>query len=80
MFCFFSQFYYEENSNNGVSLQQNEPFSSPKTIEKTHKDIENENAELENIPRNTPFLHHDTPQPPKENLECSIEQVNLLFG
>ena len=53
-----------ENSNNGISLPQNEPFSSPQTIEKVNKDIENENIELENIQKNTPLLHHhDTPQP-----------------
>ena len=37
-----------KNSNSGISLQQNVP-SSPQTIEKTRKDIENKNIELENI-------------------------------
>ena len=43
-----------ENSNNGISLQQNLPFSSPQTIEQARKDIEKENIELENIRKNTP--------------------------
>ena len=52
-----------ENSNNGISLQQNVP-SSPQTIEKTRKDFENENIELENIQISTVLSnHHDTPQP-----------------
>ena len=38
-----------EKSSNGISLQQNEPYFSPQTIEKVNKDIENENIELENI-------------------------------
>ena len=51
-----------ENSNSGISMQQNVP-SSPQTIEKARKDIENENIELENIQINTPLLnYHDTPQ------------------
>ena len=34
------------------------------TIEKLHKDFENENIELVNIQKNTPLLHHhDAPQP-----------------
>ena len=52
-----------ENSNNGISLQQNVP-SSPQTIEKTRKDFENENIKLENIQISTVLSnHHDTPQP-----------------
>ena len=53
-----------ENSNNGMSMQQNVPFSSPQTIEKARKDIEKENIELEDIQKNTPLLNrYDTPQP-----------------
>ena len=53
-----------ENSNNGISMQQIVPFSSPQTIEKTRKDIEKENIELEDIQKNTPLLNrYDTPQP-----------------
>ena len=53
-----------ENSNNGISMQQNVPFSSPQTIEKASKNIEKENIELEDIQKNTPLLnHYDTPQP-----------------
>ena len=44
-----------ENSNNGMSLQQNLPFSPPQTIEKARKDIENEKIELENIQKTTPL-------------------------
>ena len=67
-----------DNSNKEISLQENKLFSSPNAIEKVHKDIENnKNIEVDNIPRNTPFLHHhDTPQAPKENLEYSFEQVD----
>ena len=55
-----------ENSNNGISLQQNVPFSSPQTIQKARKDIENENIELENIQKNTTLLnHHGTCKPRK---------------
>ena len=64
-----------ENSNNWISLQQNVP-SSPQTIEKAHKNIENENIELENIEINTPLLnHHDTPQP--RNHQRKIENAHL---
>ena len=45
-----------ETSNNGISLQQNEPFSSPQTIENVNRDIENENIELKNIQKKTPLL------------------------
>ena len=44
-----------ENSNNGMSLQQNLPFSLLQTIEKARKDIENEKIELENILKTTPL-------------------------
>ena len=44
-----------ENSNNGMSLQQNLPFSLLQTIEKARKDIENEKIELENIQKTTPL-------------------------
>ena len=30
-----------DNSNNGILVQQNKPFSSPQAIEKVRKDIEN---------------------------------------
>ena len=53
-----------ENSNNGTSMQQTVPFSSLQTIEKTRKDIEKENIELEDIQKNTSLLNrYDTPQP-----------------
>ena len=39
-------------------MQQIVPFSSPQTIEKTRKDIEKENIELEDIQKNTPLLNH----------------------
>ena len=39
-------------------MQQIVPFSSPRTIEKTRKDIEKENIELEDIQKNTPLLNH----------------------
>ena len=62
----------KKNSNNGISLQQIEPFSSPQTIEKVTKD---ENIELGNIPKSTPLLyHHDTSQP--RNRTRSIENVH----
>ena len=51
-----------ENSDNGISMQQNAPFSSPQTICKARKDIEKENIELEHIQKNTLLLnHYDTP-------------------
>ena len=65
-----------ENSNNGISLQENVLFSSPKTIEKVHKNIENENIELGNNQKNTPLLNdHDTPQP--RNHRRKIENAHL---
>ena len=65
-----------ENSNNGMSMQQNVPFSSPQTIEKARKDIEKENIELEDIQKNTPLLNrYDTPQP--RNLERETETAYL---
>ena len=39
-------------------MQQTVPFSSPQTIEKTRKDIEKENIELEDIQKNTSLLNH----------------------
>ena len=52
-----------ENSNNGISFQQNVP-SSPQTIKKARKDIKNGNIELEIIQIITPLLNrHDTLQP-----------------
>ena len=64
-----------ENSNNGISLQQN-VSSSPQTIEKARKDIENENIELENIQINTPVLnHYDTPRP--RNRQRKVENTHL---
>ena len=47
-----------ENSNNGIPLQQIQPFSSPQTTDQVNKDIENENIQLENIQKNTPLSHH----------------------
>ena len=65
-----------ENSNNGISMQQNVPFSSPQTIEKARKDIEKENIELEDIQKNTPLLNrYDTPQP--RNHERKTENAHL---
>ena len=65
-----------ENSNNGISMQQIVPFSSPQTIEKTRKDIEKENIELEDIQKNTPLLNrYDTPQP--RNHERKTENAHL---
>ena len=53
-----------ENSNNGISMQQNVPLPSSQTIEKARKDIEKENIELEDIQKNTPLLNrYNTPQP-----------------
>ena len=64
-----------ENSNSGISMQQNVP-SSPQTIEKARKDIENENIELENIQINTPLLNYrDTPQ--LRNHQRKIENAHL---
>ena len=52
------------NLNNGISMQQNVPFSFPQTIEKARKDIEKEKIEVEDIQKNTPLLNrYDTPQP-----------------
>ena len=57
-------------------MQQNVPFSSPQTIEKTRKDIEKENIELEDIQKNTPLLNrYDTPQP--RNHERKTENAHL---
>ena len=65
-----------ENSNNGISMQQNVPFSSPQTIEKARKDIEKEKVEVEDIQKNTPHLNrYDTPQP--RNHERKTENVHL---
>ena len=65
-----------ENANNGISMQQNVPFSSPKTIEKVRKDIQKENFEPENIRKSTPLLnHYDTPQP--RNHQRKIENTHL---
>ena len=57
----------KKNSNNGISLQQIEPFSSPKTIEKVNKDIENENIQLENSQRNTLLSHHHEAAQPRNH-------------
>ena len=54
----FSSIEKNENSNNGISMQHNVPFSSPQTIEKARKDIEKENIELEDIQKNTLLLNH----------------------
>ena len=63
-------------SNNGISLQQNVPFSSTQTIEIARKDIEKENTELENIKKNTPRLNqHNTPQP--RNYHRKIDNAHL---
>ena len=47
-----------KSSNNGISMQRTEPFSSSQTIEKVNKDIENKNIQLEIIQKNTLLLHH----------------------
>ena len=44
-----------ENSNNGMSMQQNVPFSSPQTIEKARKDIEKEKIEVEEFRKTLHF-------------------------
>ena len=65
-----------ENSINGISMQQNVRFSFPQTIEKARKDIEKENIELEDIQKNTPLLsRYDTPQP--RNPERKTENAHL---
>ena len=57
-------------------MQQIVPFSSPQTIEKTRKDIEKENIELEDIQKNTPLLNrYDTPQP--RNHEKKTKNAHL---
>ena len=65
-----------ENSNNGISMQQNLPFSYRQTVEKVRKGVEKENFEPENIQKNTPLLnHYDTPQP--RNHQTKIENAHL---
>ena len=65
-----------ENSINGISMQQNVRFSFPQTIEKARKDIEKENIELEDIQKNTPLLNrYYTPQP--RNHERKTENAHL---
>ena len=58
-----NQFHSDENPNNGVSLQQNEPFSFLKMIEKVLKNIGNEDIEVENILRRS---QKDQFKPPTE--------------
>ena len=66
-----------ENSNNGISLQQNEPFSSPQTIENVNRDIENENIELKNIQKKTPLLQLlDTVQSHNDQRKIKNAQLN----
>ena len=66
----------EKSSNNGISMQRTEPFSSSQTIEKVNKDIENKNIQLENIQKNTLLLHHhDTLQ--YLNHQRKIEKSHL---
>ena len=66
----------EKSSNNGISMQRTEPFSSSQTIEKVNKDIENKNIQLENIQKNTLLLHHhDTLQ--YLNHQSKIENSHL---
>ena len=65
-----------ENSINGISMQQNVLFSSPQMTEKARKDIEKENIELDDILENTPLLNRtDTLQP--RNHERKIENAHL---
>ena len=65
-----------KSSNNGISMQRTEPFSSSQTIEKVNKDIENKNIQLENIQKNTLLLHHhDTLQ--YLNHQSKIENSHL---
>ena len=44
-----------ENLNNGISMQQNVPFSFPQTIEKARKDIEKEKIEVEEFRKTLHF-------------------------
>ena len=70
----FSSIEKNENSNNGISMQQNVPSSSPQTIEKTRKDIEKKKVEVEDIKKNTPLLNrYDTPR----NHERKTEKAHL---
>ena len=72
----FSSIEKNENSNNGISMQQNVPFSSPQTIEKARKDIEKKKVEVEDIQKNTPLLNqYDTPPP--GNHERKTEKAHL---
>ena len=72
----FSSIEKNENSNNGISMQQNVPFSSPQTIEKARKDIEKKKVEVEDIQKNTPLLNrYDTPPP--RNHERKTEKAHL---
>ena len=65
-----------KSSNNGISMQRTEPFSSSQTTEKVNKDIENKNIQLENIQKNTLLLHHhDTLQ--YLNHQSKIENSHL---
>ena len=65
-----------ENSINGISMQQNVLFSSPQMIEKARKDIEKENIELDDILENTPLLNRiDTLKP--RNHERKTENAHL---
>ena len=65
-----------ENSINGISMQQNVLFSSPQMTEKARKDIEKENIELDDILENTPLLNRiDTLKP--RNHERKTENAHL---
>ena len=74
----FSSIEKNENLNNGISMQQNVPFSFPQTIEKARKDMEKEKIEVEDIQKNTPLLNrYDTPQPRKLERETETAYLNI---
>ena len=72
----FSSIEKNENSNNGISMQQNVPFSSPQTIEKARKDIEKKKVEVEDIQKNTPLLNRYDTAPPRIH-ERKTERAHL---
>ena len=63
----FSSIEKNENSNNGISMQQNVRFSSPQTIEKARKDIKKKKVEVEGIQKNTPLLNRYGTPPPRNH-------------
>ena len=72
----FSSIEKNENSNNGIWMQHNVPFSSPQTIEKACKDIEKKKVEVEDIQKNISLLNrYDTPPP--RNHKRKTERAHL---